>query len=618
LTQQIPKAIAEESRAPIIVGITGHRWKFAPDNTYNAWIQQVFDQLLNSYPNTPIVVLSPLAYGADRLVAHIAVKNRNEGKLVSLVCPLPMLKDEYAKDFTEDGSKDEFELLLNSCDAWFELPLVNGNTSEKIANGYKNEATGEEDPEPRAEQYKQVGVYIAQYSHVLLGIWNGNTEEKTGGTYQILKMRHEGTLRDRNPLDENDSGPIYLFRTSRKDEKSPGRIESRREIFPGMGLKEPEPDDENKRKERAESFQRVLKGIESFNFDVRKMRPKTRELIIKNRNELVPNDLFDSLDAFLKRLLLHYAVADTLAIHYQSRFTKTLKGLFIVALIALLFFEIYAHKIPAPWILIGYPAVLGLGFAWFWIAKTEAFQKKYLDYRALAEGLRVQFFWGITGKGDEVVDFYLPKQKSELDWIKFAVRSFNLSYSKDEFEEKLHINSGKDEVRILERLRSFAFDLWIRKQAEYFGKKKWPEFEKQEKKSHFIGKVLIISGMVLAGMLFLAHAICDNAPAAVSAEKGHLFEEIRHVVIILIALALASAAAIGGYTEKAAISALAKRFSWMSRIYKRAEIGLEGHLTNSNLAEAQKLIFELGKVALEENADWLIIRRERELEVPTG
>ncbi len=51
-------------------------------------------------------------------------------------------------------------------------------------------------------------------------------------------------------------------------------------------------------------------------------------------------------------------------------------------------------------------------------------QKRYQDYRTLCEGLRVQFYWRLAGLTDSVGDYYLTRQKNELDWIHSSVRSW--------------------------------------------------------------------------------------------------------------------------------------------------------------------------------------------------
>ena len=62
-----------------------------------------------------------------------------------------------------------------------------------------------------------------------------------------------------------------------------------------------------------------------------------------------------------------------------------------------------------------------------WIVRRyqgRADQKHHLDYRTLCEGLRVQFYWRLAGLTDSVGDYYLTRQKNELDWIHSSVRSW--------------------------------------------------------------------------------------------------------------------------------------------------------------------------------------------------
>jgi len=85
-----------------------------------------------------------------------------------------------------------------------------------------------------------------------------------------------------------------------------------------------------------------------------------------------------------------------------------------------------------------------------------------------------------------------------------------------------------------------------------------------------------------------------------------------------------------------AYSAQAKRYDWMSALFDRAAkqvdklfarstnqgIGLPGSSgNNGNRAEnkyspMQRLCLDLGTEALEENGDWVLLHRERPLEVP--
>jgi len=61
------------------------------------------------------------------------------------------------------------------------------------------------------------------------------------------------------------------------------------------------------------------------------------------------------------------------------------------------------------------------------ISRRGAWHRRYLDYRALAEGLRVQFYWAVAGVVSEseskfAHDNFLQTQDPELGWIRNVMR----------------------------------------------------------------------------------------------------------------------------------------------------------------------------------------------------
>jgi hypothetical protein len=348
--------------------------------------------------------------------------------------------------------------------------------------------------------------------------------------------------------------------------------------------------------------------MEMFNGDVKSLSAKRRKKIKENKLRVIPGEKDADLTVISRRILHHYAVADTLAMRFQRWSDKALFWLFIIVLAALTCFELYAHLELSCWFLLGYPVGLAIGlFIYLYASLYRDVQSKYLDYRALAEGLRVQFFWILSGDDKEVIEFYLRKQQSELDWIKYAVRSFNMPFSNEEFREKEKMKETPDTQLLSKRMKCVVLPNWIGVQADYFiektsklgGKLKW---------QHRFGRSFFFFGVGTSIILFILHFSIEYYPSG----------RERDIFIVAIGMALAIAAAFGGYTEKKAISAQAKRYAWMSGIFKRAKTELGKALKEDNFEEARKLISELGKEALEENADWLIIRRERKIEVPTG
>ena len=199
---------------PLVIGITGHRDLRAQDIVplENA-VRTCLGELKALCPHTPLVLLSPLAEGADRLVARVAL---SQG--LTLVVPLPLPRAEYEKDFNHaddaaatEQSLAEFDGLLKRAAHHFELPLVGGSSAQAIAN------QGAE----RNRQYLQVGAYIVRQSYILLALWDGDMPqpEPEGGTSQIVRYALNG-LPDEfsptpNPLDAADAGPVVHIVTPR-------------------------------------------------------------------------------------------------------------------------------------------------------------------------------------------------------------------------------------------------------------------------------------------------------------------------------------------------------------------------------------------------------------------
>ena len=99
------------SLVPIVIGITGHR-NPSPEIIPELEIKfaAILKRIDESAPNSPMVLLSPLAVGCDRLAARIAVNfPRIQGIPIELVVPMPLALDDYRKDFERPTDLEEFE-----------------------------------------------------------------------------------------------------------------------------------------------------------------------------------------------------------------------------------------------------------------------------------------------------------------------------------------------------------------------------------------------------------------------------------------------------------------------------------------------------------------------------
>ena len=153
--------------------------------------------------------------------------------------------------------------------------------------------------------------------------------------------------------------------------------------------------------------------------------------IVQSKRYLLSESEEASLPAGAKAVLERYAVADQLAIRFGQKTGRTFRDLFFAAFFAMTSFELAGHGFSGESVHVARPILLGL-YLIFWgvaaaryaVAWAGDYQNRHLDYRALAEGLRVQFFWQILGICDSVDEHYLGHQRSDLEWIRYALRTW--------------------------------------------------------------------------------------------------------------------------------------------------------------------------------------------------
>ncbi|MGH7525545.1 MAG: hypothetical protein ACREMX_02460, partial [Gemmatimonadales bacterium] len=92
---------------PLVIGVTGHLDPFPADvGDLEKVVRELLRRLRRDYPSTPLLLITPLAEGADRLVARVEL-----GLDAELVVPLPLPREEYQRDFPK--TVGEFAELLD-------------------------------------------------------------------------------------------------------------------------------------------------------------------------------------------------------------------------------------------------------------------------------------------------------------------------------------------------------------------------------------------------------------------------------------------------------------------------------------------------------------------------
>ena len=200
-------------RLPLVIGATGHRDLRDEDipaleHEVSEAIKRLKRDYLHDDEETPLIVLSSLAEGADRLIARVAMRLG-----AKLIAPLPMAPDEYRRDF-EPGIKPdaaaEFDRMKSEALAAPVMRFAEGNTSENVREESR-----------RALQYREVGLFIVRHCHVLVALWDGDgNDPAVGGTAEVVSFKRNGIPRDvarsaRASLDAPEMGPVIHVVTPR-------------------------------------------------------------------------------------------------------------------------------------------------------------------------------------------------------------------------------------------------------------------------------------------------------------------------------------------------------------------------------------------------------------------
>src|SRR5579862_5416097 len=305
---------------PLVIGVTGHRDLRPGDlDDLKNQVRQIFQDLRDSYPSTPFILISSLAEGADRLVAEVALEPASRARLV---VPLPMPQALYEMDFNPADSLEEFRSLLAQADYRFTIPLPPGVTEDDIV-----------EPGPaRDYQYELQGAYLAHQSQILIALWDGVDSGKTGGTSEVIKFQTQGPPGHNDDLEQPELFPVYRIATPRDSNPVPDRTPFSWEIiYP--------PIFRGDLKAAEQYYNRVFGNSDEFNRLIAEGGLDLAAQAEQSRQQCVGGDLEDSdLSPKEAWMLARYGFADALAIRYQKKLARAHLRLHLLVFLSYLSF----------------------------------------------------------------------------------------------------------------------------------------------------------------------------------------------------------------------------------------------------------------------------------------
>jgi hypothetical protein len=331
--------------------------------------------------------------------------------------------------------------------------------------------------------------------------------------------------------------------------------------------------EEPERRHRSRTWEKEWRRVEAFNQDARSITAPDRVPLLDpaesgdlGAGDRIVAEACEQADALAGRLqrssrralslLLFFAVLATLLLQIGTlaRSDRRLTG------------GLYVASLTAAWAV------------WYW-AKRRDLRAKHLDARALAEGLRVQLFWRLGGVPDSAADHYLRKQRSELDWIRHAVRTVDLEAPR---------SAGARRPATVQRA-------WLESQAAWFA----AAARRNETHDRYVRRTSATLFAVALALAFLKP-----------------FLDTAHPLVVLIGLFPVTAAFVKWWSERRAFGPLARQYERMAILFDAAARQNARALAAAEPGGSPRILFETGCEALAENGDWVLLHRERPLRVP--
>jgi len=555
----MPEIDYNDYRIHLILGITGHRDMPQEDvDKLKEKIKEIFNELKGKYSHTPLLLLTPLAEGADRIAAKAAIE---EG--IDYAVVLPFQEEEYVKDFPE--TKEEYYDLI---DKQKHENLKGIFSLEEI----ETDNRAKENSHERAEFYERVGAYIVRHSQILIALWDGKEdgkESEKGGTSEVIKLKLKGLSDEYHPhgdkLDKPDTGPVYIIYTRRKESNS-------EDLKNYLKQEKKYPEDTN-----VEYFNEVFDRFDEFNRESGKLNSKE----FNRSREKLPGDASDK-EKFVSHI---FANADALANKYKIRWNIITACLICLAVITTLFFIYYSLTNNEYWLLIY--SVLFILFAIFFkfLNIFHRLHQKYVDYRGLAEGLRILFFMRLAGIHENVEDYYLKKHRINFRWGREIIRSANI----------LDPQQKPDFQTIIK--------YWVKPEYDYYR-----EMTDKNSRKLKIYKKLSLTFFSLSILMI----IIANLLTFLNIDNYFVFMIALIIIFPLISGALET------YINRNAFNFNLKVYSIMKDIFERANDKLDEteKSKDRDIKEMQSVIRELMKEAVRENADWMLKHIELDERIP--
>lgn len=561
---------------PLVVAVTGHRDLVSSEiPVIRERIASLFCELRDRFPHHELTLLSPLAEGADSVAAEVALEQR-----VRLLVPLPSAEEEYLAHFSEDSARSTFRDLRARAEGVFVL----GESGLRPAPPAGVAADAWEEAYP----FARLGVFLAAHCHMLIAVWDGKASSEIGGTAAVVDYHLDNSLEGitsprvstQQMMVDDESDLVYHIVCSRDRPAGEPKIG----LEPGDAFWRTNDLEHPVSRSMPEQHERIFERSNEFGVDAARLADRIEE----SEYSLLDGVDLTSFPPGVETIDEYFVVADQLAIHYQRRTLAALKATHALAFLTGLAFILYSDLETLQAFLFAFLMFIAASAGVHFLATRGKWHQKYMDYRTLAEGLRVQLYWTVAGvtEGQGWLfphDPYLRSHDPELGWIRNAMRAAGLR--------------SNAEPRPSETGMALALQDWVggesTGQLGYFGR-----VSRARSRRHAQTERL--------GMLSLAVSI---STVLVLVAVGNRFSESTiGVLTVVMGASLLLFGVREAYSYATAVKELMTQHAHMLRIFRNAHRRLSAA---TDPADRRSILLALGYSALDDHSDWLRMHRDR-------
>ena len=566
-----PRLEFSDRRIPFVVAATGHRDLLSADiDQLKDSVRSVLVELADSIPSTPLLVLTGLAEGADQLVAQVALEI---GIDFAAVIPMPI--GLYSEQMSNNGQR-ELHCLYEKAALKIHLPMED-LSEERLRNS-----------EPlRIERYQRLASFMAARSQALIALWDGLDSELKGGTAEVvsrmLKRFEEPTQSEERTFTKS----VYHIVTPRLSNSELPNKFAIRQLWPTDDSTPNHKDD----------YIAVRDDLDRFNHA---SAETIADQIVHVAEGLLDEKIQFSLSSFLSRVAAVHRSADRLSLRFGKKRNAFLILILVLALTGIFGLELHSEvfsDLDFLWLV--FPLSVSAAAGLFIVAKRLRIENQFLDSRSLAEALRIQFYWGLSGIDEPASKHYLLHHRGSIDWIRAALLNISLFRVED-------TGSPGDTEGM-----KVTLNLWVEAQVSWFSAKAEQQRRTLARLERIANRSLCA---VVAFSFLIALSLLLPAPWH-GAWQSLVHEHLNGILHLLIAVPSIALGIFKIWVDQAGYDEQARNYSHMANLFAHRANELNQYLDADKLSDARDVIRDLGIQALQENGSWLIMHREHPLKV---